>query len=505
MRTSSTRRRLWAKLAWLHRWLGVAACLSFLVWFSSGMVMLFVPFPALPDAARRAGSEPLQLSRLHVSPAAALQAGGGADTLRLIAVSGQPRYVLGQGQRSVCIDGEHGRVLGQLNAAAATATATRFSGIPVRLLEGPVQIDQWSVHPRFDAWRPFYRAHLADAAGSVLYVSARTGEVVQRTRSRERAWNWVGAVPHWLYFTALRQHADAWDRSVWWLALTGLAGAISGTVLGVYRTARRRAQRQPGWSPFRGLLRWHHGLGLGAAAVVLVWMFSGWLSMDHGRLFSRGQPAPAALQRYTAASLQQALAGVAPVTLSALDGSSEIGFSVVAGQAWASGRGGERGNATLLLDPATGSVQRLSAQARRTRIMAAAASAWPLALGADAAKAPASDGFYRDADAIPASALRVPLQRPQAAALYVDLDSGQPLLQLDASRKAYAWLYLALHTTHVPGLTEHPRLRLAVQLLLLAIGWCLSATGVILGVRRLRASLPRPRRARPRSMAIAPG
>jgi len=33
----------------------------------------------------------------------------------------------------------------------------------------------------------------------------------------------------------------------------------------------------------------HHILGLFAATFVLMWIFSGWLSMDHGLLFSRGQ------------------------------------------------------------------------------------------------------------------------------------------------------------------------------------------------------------------------
>ena len=33
-------------LATLHRWWGVAFCLLFAMWFASGIVMHFVPFPA---------------------------------------------------------------------------------------------------------------------------------------------------------------------------------------------------------------------------------------------------------------------------------------------------------------------------------------------------------------------------------------------------------------------------------------------------------------------------
>src|SRR5258707_1794 len=33
-------------LTWLHRWWGVVFCLLFAMWFASGIVMHFVPFPA---------------------------------------------------------------------------------------------------------------------------------------------------------------------------------------------------------------------------------------------------------------------------------------------------------------------------------------------------------------------------------------------------------------------------------------------------------------------------
>ncbi|PKV12893.1 hypothetical protein CVO74_13730 [Xanthomonas prunicola] len=486
----------------MHRWFGVAVCLAFVVWFSSGIVMLFVPFPSLPDSARRAGSEPLVLAQVKIAPAMALAASGGGDGMRLISVAGQPRYVVDGAISVRSIDAHSGVQLGLLNSTQAREVATRFAHARVRRLVGPLQVDQWSVHQHFDTWRPFYRVELDDAAGTELYVSARSGEVMQRTRASERRWNWLGAIPHWLYFTVLRHDVGTWDRTVWWVALAALIGAMSGTLLGLYRTWQIRMHQRAGWSAFRGVLRWHHGLGLGGAAIVLVWIFSGWLSMDHGRLFSRGQPLPQAVQRYAAASLQKALAGVAPGALQPLDRSGEIAFSVVGGQAWASGRGGGVASATLALSGL--SAARMSAQARRAAILAAAAKTWPLAADPDHSDAQHDDALYREADAIPDDALRLALARPQDAALYVDAQTGRPLLQLDASRKAYAWLYFALHTTRLPGLSTHSRLRLALQLTLLAIGWCLSMTGVILAYRRLRASV-RPRAAlrvlRPRRIA----
>ncbi|WP_159406778.1 MULTISPECIES: hypothetical protein [Xanthomonas] len=485
-------RWLWAQLATLHRWLGTLLCLCFLVWFSSGLVMLFVPFPSLTDAARRAQSEPLALAGVRVAPAAALLRSGGGSALRLLSVDGVPRYVVTQGERLTSVDAGSGAVLGLLSPAQARAVAEGFGRRPVRTLSGPLQVDQWTVHQRLDPWRPFYRAALDDADGTTLYVSARTGEVMQRTRAAERYWNWLGSIPHWLYFSALRRDFALWDRTVWWLALSALAAALAGTALGIHRSLQARRRPVPDWSPYRNLLRWHHGLGLVAAAIVLAWIFSGWLSMDHGRLFSRGQPSPQALQRYAGGDLGTALAAVAPATLQRLDGSSEICFQLVGGQVWASGYG-RAAASTIDLQGADRTPHRLTRAERAAAIARAAARAWAVA---DTTTLP-SDALYRQADAVADDALRLTLKNPIEAQLYLDAVSGQPLLLLDSSRQAYAWLYFAVHTTRLPGTAQRPRLHLAIQLTLLGLGWCLSLSGLLLGIRFLRRRVGQRAPARP--------
>src|SRR6202051_1551647 len=67
----------------LHRWLGVAFCLLFAMWFASGIVMHFVPFPALTEAERFAGLAPLDLARVQHNPAEAITASRIADVKRV--------------------------------------------------------------------------------------------------------------------------------------------------------------------------------------------------------------------------------------------------------------------------------------------------------------------------------------------------------------------------------------------------------------------------------------
>jgi len=73
------------------------------------------------------------------------------------------------------------------SAVTAATVAERFSRTSTVGVSGPMEYDQWIVHQRFDPYRPFYRVRLNDDARTDLYVSARTGEVLQRTRSSATA------------------------------------------------------------------------------------------------------------------------------------------------------------------------------------------------------------------------------------------------------------------------------------------------------------------------------
>src|SRR5437763_1802866 len=63
-------------LTLLHRWLGVPLAPLFAMWFASGIVMHFVPFPALSEAERVAGMAPIDLARVtHGLPEAVAASG----------------------------------------------------------------------------------------------------------------------------------------------------------------------------------------------------------------------------------------------------------------------------------------------------------------------------------------------------------------------------------------------------------------------------------------------
>ena len=54
----------------IHRWVGVATCLLFVMWFASGLVMLHVPFPDLSEDEQLDGLAPIAWGGVIHIPAA---------------------------------------------------------------------------------------------------------------------------------------------------------------------------------------------------------------------------------------------------------------------------------------------------------------------------------------------------------------------------------------------------------------------------------------------------
>lgn len=477
---------LWSRvnrwLTWFHRWAGVALCLLFAIWFASGAVLHFVSFPSLSAADRHADSEPIDMVRLQTEPGTALAKVPAATDLRLVSVAGRPVY-LAQGPEGAwtSIAGDTGEILPFATANTAATIAGRFSGAPIASTSGPLEYDQWIVHQHFDSFRPFYRVQVNDGEGTELYVSARTGEALQKTRFAQRAWNWSGAVMHWIYFTPLRRSWSAWNQVVWWISLAALLSSAVGTWLGIIRMTANRAAGRKGLSPFRGWMRWHHIIGLFASVIVITWMLSGWLSMDHGRLFSRPEPTRQQSMQVSGLSTAAIAQAAQLSSIRALAPATEITFNALAGHVLITAYDSTGGVRSLLPDF---SPDQVLPQLSDSLLLSGLEQLWPDHVH-PAAVGDAYDRVYRLAESA-AEDTAVFEVRGQSLRLYMDRHSGRVLAIMDTSRRQYAWIYYALHTFQFPGLIEHPEIRSIVVLTLLALGFVSSLTGVVLSVKRVR-------------------
>lgn len=151
---------------------------------------------------------------------------------------------------------------------------------PVTSVDSLYHLEQWIPFGQWKKHFPIYKFKFADTDKTEVYISSVTGEVLQYTNREERLWAWIGAIPHWVYFTRLRQDIDLWIQSVVWLSAIGCLMTIAGLYVGI-RTYRMARKRQGKWcSPYKKKwYYWHHVTGIVFGVFVLTWVFSGMMSL----------------------------------------------------------------------------------------------------------------------------------------------------------------------------------------------------------------------------------
>jgi hypothetical protein len=285
-----------------HRWVGIVTCLFFAMWFISGVVMMYVAFPGLSDKERLAALPDIVWEKVALSPDDAMKAAGATRyprELRLNMIADEPVYRLtGWDGKRQTISAVDGRTITEINELQALAVAQHHPASKSPQLDEIVDRDQWSVTARYDPLRPLYLITLGDEAGTKLYVSSRSGEIALDTNHTERVWNWLGSIPHWIYPTVLRKDGPLWRLVVLWISGICLIVGVTGIWIGILRVRLKRRYASGNITPYRGWMAWHHVTGLIAGLFVLTWMFSGWLSLDPGRVFADRNTPREVLQRY---------------------------------------------------------------------------------------------------------------------------------------------------------------------------------------------------------------
>lgn len=468
--------RRWLLL--FHRWAGIATGLLFALWIGSGLVMLSVPFPALTGAERLERLAPIAWDHVAVAPDDALTAGGLAGVPAAFGLEmrgAEPVYrITGRDGARATVSARTGARLGPITPGDALHIAA--DGLPHARV-APVERDQWTVTARYDPLRPFLKVALGDAAGTELYVSRATGEIALDTTRFERAWNWVGAVTHWIYLTPLRARAELWRTILLWLSGFAALAALSGLAIGIWRLRLRRRYASGAATPYRGLARWHHLLGLAGGIGLSSFILSGWISMNPNRWFaSSAAPAeiraayagaPGALGLDAGALCGFAGAETRALRFTAIGGSWWI---VAEGPAGAVSRRAEDGS---VLDDAT--------------IARAAGVALPGPMQA-AERLSAYDLYWypHGTDPRPLPVLRLRFDDPASTWLHVDPRDGTILQRLDRSGRINRWLFDAAHRLDLPGLTGNRPLHDAAQWLLNLLAAGIAVTGIVAGWRRLR-------------------
>ena len=445
------------------------------MWCLSGVVMMYVSYPALSEGVRLMHLQPIAW-RDCCKIADALRADAGLERARVEMLDGRP--VLFPGEDSPPVDLGTGSILQGISADQAAEVAKNYAAgnsPSAPHLLGLIDKDQWTVSGEFNSARPLYHFSLGDGPGTELYVSSRSGRAVQMTTAKERFWNWLGAVPHWLYFTELRQRPRIWSQVVIYTSLLGCFLTAVGIYLGVRQLAARPAGR---WSPYAGFNLWHHIAGLAFGVFALTWVLSGLLSMNPWGWLEGGDAhaestaiTGAPVSSANLAAALQNLAGVHPaaVSLKAAPLKDKLYFI-------AAGGSGERRRLNERGEPAPMSEADLKFLAHA--LGTAGSASTPQIMTQE-------DSYYfshhRERAALPVYRLEL----ASGTRYYLDFVSGMLVAKLDAGSRAYRWLHAGLHRLDfAAALRARPQWD-AIMLLLMSGVTLLCVTGAYLGYRRL--------------------
>lgn len=463
-----------------HRWIGIVSCLFFAMWFVSGLVMVYVPYPALGREEWLEGQAPIEWADVRTAPGAAFAGSDPADLRRLhLEMRGaEPvwRWQSWDGEEQVrsAVDGRLVSATGREEASAIAAGYGRAGVSEIELIHN----DQWTVAGRYDSYRPLWKASLAGDEGRNLYVSSKTGAVVLETTARERFWNWLGAVPHWIYPTVLRQDQEAWRQVVMWLSGPCIIAGLTGIWIGILRVRLgRRRFREGRITPYRGWMMWHHLTGLAGSAFLILWIFSGWLSVDPGHFF-RSEGPGVDLQKQYAGAIDPSfdLARLA----AALPAAQRVAWASAAGTPYLQVE--QAGMPMRYLDAGT-----LAASAQDPeRIQRAIADLFPQSRIASAETVAKPDAYWYTVNGeLPLPVTRIKLDDNAATWLHLDPATGEVLGSMSRSDRIYRWLYDLFHRWDLNILLENRPARDLVIWIFSLLGLATSVTGVWIGWRRL--------------------
>lgn len=478
-------------LVFVHRWMGVCFCLLFLIWFASGIVMMYWQYPEVTAADRLSRAPALDGSRIRLSPAdayAKLGANGTPSTAQLITYDSRPAYRFHFGVGDIAlVYADTGDMQEEFPPDLTLRIASAWTGDPANAAreEDKTEEDQWTVSEEFADLRPLRKYSWPD--GQQVYVSTVTGEVVQYTTHGSRLAAYFGAIPHWLYFTPLRRRGQQWSQVVIWSSGLGAIAAVIGIAVGLwmYSPSRNyRYQGTPASFPYHGQKRWHAILGLFFGLFACTWAFSGMLSMDPfpnlqegsgdrlgARISSALRQMPP-LEVFTAKPPQAALAAVAGIFTAAV---KELDLTACAGEpAYLAVLGPNDTRVVPVLGHAAYDFD-------RERILTTVERAARPFVVTDLRTVTQYESYYLDRNnELPLPVIFVQLNDPANSMYYIDPKTARIVQSYNSHSRWNRWLYHGLHSLNLPWLYKYrPAWDIAVLLLLVG-GASLSVTALML-------------------------
>jgi sulfite reductase alpha subunit-like flavoprotein/uncharacterized iron-regulated membrane protein len=472
----------------VHRWIGIAVCLMVMIWFISGLVLAYVPFPKMSAEEKLAYLQPLNWGQIKVSPTAAMAVAGlnvFPHDLRLEMSGSRPVYRMKNwDRRNLTVAADTGERLEGFSDLAALSIVRQQLSAPQATIEAAnIDSDQWTMTGYWNKERPFHVIALNDPQGSEYYVSVATGEVVLGTHRTQRLLNWLGAIPHWLYFKSLRHytHTTLWAWTIYIVAGASIVVSVSGLWIGISRMRLRMRYTNGSWTPFTGWMKWHHVTGIVGGVFLALWIISGFFTMYPGGILEQREIETAEFQRYAGSARPEfRFDGLAVMEADARR-ASRATLRYVGGRPIAVLE--NRGAPPLVIDAMTGAPAPLSVD----QIAAAAKKMLPDAKLVSATYLEHGDEYWHSAyQRKKTPIMRVAFDDREATWFHIDPESGEVLDLLDKTGRVNRWTVVAIHDVDLNWLlTRRP----LWDLILFAVtipGILISISTLVISYRRLQ-------------------
>lgn len=489
----------------VHRILGTVLCLVFLMWFLSAFVMMYHRFPRVGTSQIRQRTELLSATEGQWpaidSVLARLPEKTRVRSLTLDRYLGQTKFTVTSSGNDIELPVNADEPVLAGDERLQRIIKVWGEGEAVASIDTLQELDQFVPFGSMKKELPIYRYNFSGPEKYQLYIGSQTGRILQFTDKDSRFWAWLGAIPHWIYFTWLRQQQSLWVNTVIVLSALGCIVVISGIWVGVdvWRKSRR-ASKKSGRSvkPYRKKwYRWHYVLGLVFGIFCLTFVFSGMMSMmdtpqwmhhtvmtvTPSRILHASKPAP---QKY-ALDYRKVVAEYPEAKEIAWSNFRDHPYYTVTGdslQAFI--------DATdTVVKPLMLSPTEIEEGVRQVYLADSVFNGQVPDIKTE--QLDHFETYYRNMTNMLHGVSQLPVWKltvddPDHSTFYIQPETGS-IRYVSTSTRLHYWMYTALHRMRIGFLNSNTTARKTLLWILLLGGTAVSASGVVLGVNYARRKL----------------
>ena len=250
----------------VHKITSLSIAVFFLMWFITGIVLIYHPYPKVSEKLLYDKKETLPSSLPDLSSVLS-KMGDKVKSLSLKQFQGQTLFSTDKAP--------------DITYSVVERVAKHWIDAPIERVDTLKEREQWVLFTKYDKELPIYKFYFDDAERHELFISGRTAEVLQMTTAKQRVWAWIGAIPHKFYVPCIRRNVETWQNTVAIVSGICLMAALSGWILGICLWIKNCQKKRVWGNPYKKRWsRWHFSFGLAFGIFLIAWAVSGIFAMQ---------------------------------------------------------------------------------------------------------------------------------------------------------------------------------------------------------------------------------